>query len=198
MKRFSLLIMSLLTIGVWAQSGNEQKFSIEIGVTSFLFESSLGEMLDSLGYTDFSGWETSEVIASPYIGANVHFKEWALGIGVQDKKTYDIDVIRTTNAHVDQISSSDSWWSAYLERGFKLERKNQLFFAGGVTNAKIRGFVRRSGDIRRFEMNETEPFFRFGISRKFKNVQTRIDLIKRFTDSDTDNLMRVMLRVPLG
>ena len=198
MKICYLLMASLMTISVCAQSRDEAKFSFDIGVTNFLSDTSVSEVLDPMGYTDISSWKTSETVTAPYIGVNFHREKWAVGVGVQHKRSHDIEVHRTITPYIDRIGSSDSWWSVYTERHFRLNESTYPFLVGGITHATIQGFLRRSGEVSRVKIEETEPFVRVGISRQFKKVQTRIDLTRRFTDTDTTHLIRVTLRSPFG
>ena len=184
-------------MSVWGQAAsvNKVKFSFDIGLTGFLFQdTSVNDILEPFGYTDIDKWELSENLTAGFIGLNLHHKNWAIGVGAQQRKSFELDVHRTTTPYIDQIGSKESWWSAYVERSVRLAERYHPFFAVGAKHSTLRGFSRISGEAIRVKVEETDPFLRVGVSYQPRNMQLRVDLTKRFTDSDTDSHMRVMLR----
>ena len=190
-----VVIACLISIGVFTQAHGQGKFSIDVGATQFLDISPDTSVLNQLGYDDISKWTTAETLVTPHIAANIHVKEWTLGMGLQRRHSYDMTISRSANPNVDRVTTSNSWWSAYAERRFRLHRNYHTFLTAGVARTKTNGFTRREANASRVELVETDPFLRIGLSREYKSVEARVDYTKRFTESDDfANLLRLSVR----
>lgn len=195
MRKCFLIITCLVSLNALAQDDDKVGFSLDIGLTNFLLETTTSDVLNPLGYTDPKSWRDASTIVSPHIGANVHYKNWTFGAGWQHKRSNEIDVELRESPYMDRIGSSTSWLSTYIERQFKAREDVYPYFAVGVSHAKNRAFVRRVGEVQRSAVEYTDPFIRAGLSYQFKKAVLRIDMTRRFTDDeDATNLIRLATR----
>ena len=197
-KYFELFFLVFMAMGAGAQSASTPRFSFDIGATNFYSDSSVNDTIAAFNNPDIESYKVREIVTSPHLGLNLHYKKWAFGIGMQSEHSSEVEINRNQSPHVDLAGTSNSWWSAYAERRTQIGNNFDSFVALGATHSKVRGFVRSTGQISRVRFNETDPFIRLGVSRQFKKVQTRIDVTRRFTDTDLNNLVRVTVRSSFG
>ena len=195
MKKTGLIFACLISVSVFAQSDDTVGFSFDLGLTTFLLETTTNDVLIPLGYTDPDYYKSTHTLVSPHIGANIHLDSWVFGVGWQRERLLEIDVIPVDTPYVDQFGVSTSWMSAYVERYFNARKNVYPYLALGLTHSKIRGFARDTGDVRSVNVEESDPFIRAGLSKRFNRLALRMDLTRRFTDdADSTNLIRIAMR----
>ena len=195
------LMVIFATMSAFAQQSKSKdiEWSFDYGFTAMEQVTSINDLLDSLGYTDIDRWSLGMSLLSPYMGVNLHYDDWTFGTAYQGKHRYDVDVTLYSTPIIDRIHSSISWWSVHGERRFKTKGSAHSYVAAGISHATLDGYVKISGVEARSRIEDTDPFFRFGVYHEFKKAQLRVDYTRRFTDNeDAANIIRWTLRYPLG
>ena len=196
-----MLLCLLVSIDASAESVDGERFSFDVGVTNFLSGSMpVNDLLDTLGHADVTKWETSENLTASHLGLNFHHKAWTIGVNFQKEKLSEFEVSRSSSPYSDRIVSEVSWWSMYGERRLRVKEKIQPVLAGGITRTTINGYGEAELDVDHVKLREIEPFVRVGVVQHIKKAQLHLDFTKRFTntDSETDNLIRLSMRLPIG